>query len=215
MAERILLADDSRLVRVAMSAALEHGGFEICGVVETADQAIELALRERPDLCLLDVYMPGSGIRAAEEICRQAPGTTVVMLSSSERNQDLLDSLRAGATGYLPKDIDRDRLRDTLRRALDGELMMPKSLVAKALREGAKWEGGRAVRLPSGRSAELTARQIEMIDMLADGRTTDEIAERLLIARGDMEQEIAELLATLEVRDTQAAVQRVTRAGAS
>lgn len=213
MAERVLLADDSRLVRTAMSAALQRAGFELCGVVESADEAIELALRERPELCVLDIYMPGSGIRAAEEICRQIPGTTVVMLTSSERNRDLLDALRAGATGYLPKDIGGDRLRDTLRRALDGELMMPKSLVAKALREGARWEGGRAVRLPSGRSAELTARQVEVIDMLADGRTTDEIAERLLVAPTDMEQEIAELLTTLEARDTQAAVQRVTRGG--
>jgi DNA-binding NarL/FixJ family response regulator len=207
MHARVLIADDDSLVRRVIGAALRNAGFEVCGEAADADGATHLALQVKPDLCLLDIYMPGSGIRAAQEISRALPETTVVMLTSSARDQDLVDSLQAGARGYLPKKIESERLRETLEKVLDGEVVMPRELVAKAIREG---EVGRRVRwLPDGRRVELTARQLELLDMLAHGRTSDEIAERWSVGGSDVEQELAATLALLDVPDAEAAVRIV------
>ena len=211
MPDRVLIADDDRVVRRVIGAALKQAGFEVCGQVASADEAIELALQTAPDLCLLDIYMPGSGIRAAEEICRRLPEAKVVMLTSSARDQDLIDSLRAGARGYLPKDIDARFLRETLEKVLEGEVVMPPKLVAKAIR-GGRTQGGRLVGLRDGRRVELSATQLELLDMLIDGRTNDEIAERQSVRRTDVEREIAGILALLEVPDTGAAVRLLVRA---
>lgn len=211
MAERVLIADDDRVVRRVIGAALKQAGFEVCGQVASADEAIELALQTAPELCLLDIYMPGSGIRAAEEICRRLPEAKVVMLTASARDQDLIDSLRAGARGYLPKDIDARFLRETLEKVLEGEVVMPPKLVAKAIR-GGRTQGGRLVGLRDGRRVELSATQLELLDMLIDGRTNDEIAERQSVRRTDVEREIAGILALLEVPDTGAAVRLLVRA---
>lgn len=212
MGERVLIADDNPVVRTVIGTALEGAGFELCGEAEGADQAIELAERERPDLCLLDIYMPGSGIRAAGEIAGRLPETVVVMLTSSARDQDLLDSLRAGARGYLPKEIDREGLGETLRKVLGGEVAMPRHLVAKAIRGGGVGDEVRVVRLPDGGQAELGARQLELLDMLADRRTIDEMAERLFASPTDVDREVAEILAVLRAPDAKAAVRLVVGA---
>ena len=89
-----------------MRETVEAGGFEVCGEAANAQEAIELALRERPDLCLLDVHMPGEGIRAASQISEALPDCAVVMLTVSRNDSDLFDSLRAGRRRYLLKDTD-------------------------------------------------------------------------------------------------------------
>jgi DNA-binding NarL/FixJ family response regulator len=210
--ERVLIADDNAVVRSLMRAALEQAGFELCGEADGADEAIELAERERPDVCLLDIYMPGSGIRAAGEISSRLPETAVVMLTSSARDQDLLDSLRAGARAYLPKEIGRADLREILDKVLAGEVLMPKELVAAAIRGGRTDGAGRLVRLPDGSEATLTARQLELLDMLADGRTTEEVAERLLISADDVDRELTEIFALLNVLDARSAVRLMVSA---
>jgi DNA-binding NarL/FixJ family response regulator len=204
LGERVLIADDDPVVRTLMASMLEDAGFELCGEAANANEAVELAERTRPQLCLLDIYMPGSGIRGAREITARLPETLVLMLTSSTRDQDLLDSLRAGARGYVMKGADSEELLATLRTVLDGEVAMPRELVAKAIRGGGQ---ARIVRLPDGSRAELSARQLELLDMLADGRTIGEIAERA--PSGDVEREVAEILALLKSPDPQAAVRLV------
>jgi DNA-binding NarL/FixJ family response regulator len=204
--ERVLIADDNAVVRSLMSAALEQAGFELCGEAEGADEAISLAERERPDVCVLDIYMPGSGIRAAGEITSRLPETAVVMLTSSARDQDLVDALRAGARGYLPKEIGRADLRAILDKVLAGEVVMPKGLVGAAIR-GPRADGaGRVIRLQDGSEAKLAARQLELLDMLGDGRTTDEIAERLLTSTAEVDRELTEIFTRLNVLDARSAV---------
>jgi uncharacterized protein (TIGR02246 family) len=202
MAERVLIADDNPVQRRVLAGALREAGFELCGEAADADAAIALAARERPDLCLLDIYMPGSGIRAAEEIARRAPATAVVMLTASARDQDLLDSLQAGARGYLPKDISVERLRQRLRDVLAGEVVIPRRLVAKALTLPHREP---AVPLDAVGAVEPSARQRTLLDMLADGRTVDEIASRLLISTAEAELEVDELLTLLRASDPQVA----------
>src|SRR5437016_6176431 len=107
---RVLVADDHPPTRAGVRLALERGGFEVCAEVADGPSAIEAARREAPDVCLLDIHMPGDGIHAAETISRELPETAVVMLTVSRLDSDLFDALRAGASGYLLKDIDPARL---------------------------------------------------------------------------------------------------------
>ena len=210
MHERVLIADDDSVVRRVIGASLKSAGFEVCAEVEEAEAAIALAAEARPDLCLLDVYMPGSGIHAAEEISRRVPQTKVVMLTSSARDQDLLDALGAGARGYLPKKLDVEQLREVLDKVLQGEVVMPPDLVAKAIRTGAD-ERGRVVSLPDGRRVELTSWELSLLDMLIDGRTHGEIADRHSVAGSQVEEDVSALLARLEVQDARGAIPLLVR----
>jgi two-component system, NarL family, nitrate/nitrite response regulator NarL len=119
----VLIADDHVPTRAGVRRVLEARGFEVCAEAGTAQAAIKAAVRERPDVCLLDVRMPGNGIRAAAEITSRLPDTVVVMLSVSYDEQDVTASLRAGATAYLMKDVDLVRvpkaLSDLLKRRTD------------------------------------------------------------------------------------------------
>src|SRR5918999_5876380 len=118
---RTLIADDHVPTRARVRVILEQSGFEVCAEAGNARAAVEAAVRERPDICLLDVNMPGGGIAAAAEIRARLPETLVVMLTVSSDEKDISESLRAGATGYLLKDMDFAQIPATLRAALAGE----------------------------------------------------------------------------------------------
>ena len=131
----MVLADDHSRIRGRVREALEASGCEVCGEGASADDAVRLANEHRPDVALLDIHMPGSGIRAAREIAEALPQVTVVMLTQSAEEDDLFDSLRAGAAGYLLKDTDPATLADSLRGVLVGEAAMPPRLVARIIQE--------------------------------------------------------------------------------
>ena len=110
-----MIADDHAPTRGDVREVLdEDGRFEVVGEAADAPGAIELAVRERPDLCLLDIHMPGNGIAAIWEITARLPQTRVVMLTVSADDDDLFGALRAGASGYLQKDMDLERLPPAL-----------------------------------------------------------------------------------------------------
>jgi DNA-binding NarL/FixJ family response regulator len=122
---RVLIADDHVPTRARVTTVLERGGFEVCALAGNAQAAIDAAVRERPDVCLLDVHMPGSGITAAKEIRARLAGAIVVMLTVSHESSDLSDSRSAGANGYLLKDMDPALLPEALRAALRGDALFP------------------------------------------------------------------------------------------
>jgi DNA-binding NarL/FixJ family response regulator len=122
---RVLIADDHVPTRMRVSMVLERGGFEVCAEAGNARAALDAAVRERPDICVLDVHMPGDGISAAAEIRARLPQTVVVMLTVSHEPSDLVDSRRAGANGYLLKDMDPALIPKALRSALSGDAIFP------------------------------------------------------------------------------------------
>ena len=128
-----MLADDHATARLGVRLALEDGGFQVVAEAVDARGAVEAALEHRPDLCLLDVYMPGGGIAAAAELAEALPEMPIVMLSVSDTNEDLFEALRAGACGYLLKDTDPQRLPFALRAVLDGEAPLPRVLTARLI----------------------------------------------------------------------------------
>ena len=201
----VLIADDHPPTRAGVRLSLEEGGFEVCAEAATATAAVEAARRERPDVALLDVHMPGSGISAAREISSSLPDTAVVMLTVSRDDTDLFDALRAGAAGYLLKDTDPERLPLALKGVLEGEAALPRGLVARLIDEF------RGRDLPSPRRvgpnlARLTDREWAVLDMMRDGLSTGEMAERMFVAPVTVRTHVSAILKKLRVPDREAAV---------
>lgn len=200
------MADDHVPTRAGVRAALEEGGFTVVEEAGSAPAAVAAAKRHRPDVCVLDIHMPGSGIRAASEISAALPNTAVVMLTVSRNEGDVFDALRAGASGYLLKDTDPERLPIALTGVLRGEAAIPRTLAARVLDEFR--ERGRRRHLPllHARGVDLTSREWEVLDLLRDGLTTKDIGRRLLISEITVRRHVAAVLKKLRVPTREAAL---------
>lgn len=203
----VLIADDHPPTRAGVRLALERDGFVIVAEVGDARSAVDLAVELQPDVCLLDIHMPGNGIAAADEIARLVPGAAVVMLTVSQADEDLFAALEAGALGYLLKDTSPVRLADALRAVLAGDAAMPAHLVTKVLTEFRRRRRRRRLPLPGRKPVELTDREHEVLSMLRDGLSTAEMAERLFVAPVTVRTHVASILHKLRVPDRSAAVE--------
>jgi DNA-binding NarL/FixJ family response regulator len=209
---RVLVADDHPPFRAGVRTTLETAdlGFLIVAEASDADEAVQRTIAVEPDLALLDVRMAGSGIVAARRICEHAPSTVVVMLTASAEDEDLFAAIRAGASGYLLKDTDPDRLPQALLGVLRGEAALPRQLTARLNGEFQRRNrrhlsvGAR----PGG--IALTSKEWEVLELLHDGLSTTAMAERLSVAPVTVRTHVAALLRKLEVRDRAEAVALVT-----
>ena len=202
---RVLIADDHPPTRAGVRSALESADFEVIAEVDDARAAVQEALEHRPEVCLLDIHMPGHGIAAAAEIKSKLPDTAVVMLTVSTNDEDLFNALRVGAAGYLLKDTDPDRLPHALRGVLLGEAAMPRTLVARLIEEFQGRER-RRLSLPRKAAAKLTSREWEVLELMRQGLGTAEMAERLFVSKVTIRSHVASLLRKLRVPDREAAV---------
>lgn len=203
---RVLIADDQARSRGAVRSALEaDGGFVVCAEAPDAPSAVTAARRELPQVCLLDINMPGSGIAAAAAITAALPHTAVVMLTVSRQDSDLFDALRAGASGYLLKPVDEKRIGDALRRVLDGEASLPGSLVARLIEEFRDREH-RRMAIASDHAARLTGREWDVLELMRDHLDTASIAKRLFVSESTVRSHVSSLLGKLKVPDRDAAV---------
>jgi DNA-binding NarL/FixJ family response regulator len=205
----VLVADDHAPTRAGVHASLDDEGFEVVGEAASARGAVTMALELKPDVCLLDIHMPGSGIAAAEEIARTLPDCAIVMLTYSRDDDDLFDSLRAGARGYLLKDMDPDRIGPALHGVLSGEAALPRSLVAKVLQE---FQGRtrRKLFVRETRPTQLTSREWEIMELLRQGLSTEDVARRLFVAPGTVRVHISSVLKKLQVPDRKSALHRLS-----
>ena len=204
----VVLADDHEPTRVGVSEVLERSGFRVLAAVADADAAVEAVERERPDVCLLDVRMPGDGIAAAGRVARGFPSVAVVMLTVSREDGDLFASLRAGAAGYLLKDTDPERLPHALRGVLAGEAALPRDLVARVLDE---FRARDRRRVPlAERGVELTSREWEVLELLREGLSTGQVAERLFVSQVTVRSHVAAVVRKLGVPDREAALRLVS-----
>ena len=199
----VVIADDHAPTRVGVRGALTDGGFTVVAEAGGADAAVEAAVRERPDVCVLDVNMPGSGIAAAARIAEQLPDAAVVMLTVSRDDEDLFAALRAGARGYLLKDMDPGRLAAALRGVLSGEAALPRTLVARLIGEF-RVDGRPSRLLVARRGATITAREWEVLELLRHEMTTAEIAHRLGVADVTVRRHVSAILVKLRVPDRKA-----------
>lgn len=201
-----MLADDHATARLGVRMALEEGGFNVVAEAVDARSAVAAALEHRPDLCLLDVYMPGGGISAAAELTEALPGMPIVMLSVSDTNDDLFDALRAGACGYLLKDTDPQRLPFALRAVLDGEAPLPRVLTARLITEFRRHGRERRIADADGDLVTLSERESEVLELLRTDLTTKQIANRLGISPVTVRRHVSEALRKLRVSDRGAAL---------
>jgi DNA-binding NarL/FixJ family response regulator len=203
---RIVIADDHPPTRAGIARALEGKGFEICAEVSDGPRAVEAALEHRPDVCLLDIHMPGSGVGAADEITSRLAETSVIMLTVSRNDDDLFDALRAGASGYLLKDMNPDRLADAIRGVLNGEAAMPRSLVSHLIEEFRERGRRRRLFLLRRQPADLTSREWEVLELMRQGLSTGQIAARLFITQATVRTHIAAILRKLHASDRKEAL---------
>jgi DNA-binding NarL/FixJ family response regulator len=201
---RVVIADDHARVRAQIREALETGGCVVCAECATAGEAVQLTLQHQPDVALLDIHMPGSGIRAAQQIQQALPQVAIVMLTQSREDEDLFDSLRAGASGYLFKDIDPAQLPTALRAVLAGEAAMPRSLVARVLEEFRAPARPRFRRKTTA-AAKLSPREWEVMELLSQGHSTEQVANRLFVSPTTVRVHVSTVLRKLRVKDRKGA----------
>lgn len=201
---RVVIADDHPPTRAWVREALERDGCVVVAEAGDAPRAVRAAKEHQPDVCLLDIHMPGNGISAAAAITEALPTTPVVMLTASEDDTDLYAALRAGASGYLPKTMDPDRLPDALRGVLAGEVAMPRWLVLKVIEQFR--ELPRLELRPRRATSALTSREAEILALMSNGLSTGEIAKHLFVAPVTVRTHISTIVKKLRVPDRQAAV---------
>lgn len=202
---RVTIADDHPPTRAGLRLALEGHGFTVVAESGDAASAVREAIRARPDVCLLDVHMPGDGIEAALRIARQLPETTVVMITVSTDDADLVLALQAGAAGYVLKETDPTLLPGLIHAIVGGEAALPHALLERLLerlRAGEETEH-RPVRR---RDSDLTSREWEVLECLRQGLTTQEIADRLFLSSTTVRRHIGSVVRKLGVADRAAAV---------
>ena len=205
---RVLIADDHAPTRADVRRALnDDERFEICAEAADAPAAVQAALDERPDICLLDLRMPGGGMATVWEIAARLPEAKIVVLTVSEDDDDLFTALQAGADGYLLKTMDLDRLPAVLTGVHRGEAAMPRTLVAKVLESVRRLEPRWRHPVGTGRAQRLTTREWEVLELLAAGRSTAEIAERLVLSTSAVRVHIASIVRKLGVPGRAAAVE--------
>lgn len=203
----VLVADDDVVFRRGVREALEADGFVLVDAVGDAAAAISAASRLSPDICLIELDLPGRGLNAITRIAKSSPNTLIVVLSKSDRPEDVVAALTRGASGYLLKGLSGERLASTLRAAHKGEPALSRSLVPYLVDE-IRRISARRMTLPAG-EVTLTPREWEVADLLREGNSTAEIADRLGVSPVTVRRHVGLLLRKLGAADREEAVKMI------
>ena len=204
---RVLVADDHAPTRDDVRRALTEGGMIVCAEAAHAAHAVQQAIETKPDICLLDLRMPGGGVAAAWEIAARVPTTKIVMFTVADDDADLFNALRAGAVGYLVKDFDLRNLPRELRDVADGKAAIPRTLVARMVKQfQASDPRFRTTEVGTEQGPRLTSREWDVLAGLADGQSTRDIARRLQLKPSGVRAHISSLVQKLGVGDREGAI---------
>jgi DNA-binding NarL/FixJ family response regulator len=224
MPARILIADDHELVRHGIKHMLGYEkDLEVVGEASNGREVVELCRRLKPDLVLMDVRMPEmNGLEAIRAIKAEQPEVSVLVISVYRNLDYLLEAIEAGAAGYILKDAPNRRLINAMQRALDGQSPLNQELALQLIRHLASKTAQPVVRPPGpegGDSAStpppntLTPRELEVLRLLVQGKTNQEIAEDLLISRATVKVHVQHIIAKLGVSDRTQAIVRAFKVG--
>jgi DNA-binding NarL/FixJ family response regulator len=200
---RVLLADAHAATLAGLRMALSGDPFTVVAEAGDAESAVAAALREHPDVCVLDADMPGGAATATADITRELRDKEVVVLASERDDATMLDVVRAGAMGYLLKGMDPDRLRYAIIGVTNGEAAVPRTLMARLMLEFRLREHRRSL----VGSAQLTPREFAVLELLAEGASTRTMAQNLGISEVTVRRHVSSVLAKLGVSDRAAAVE--------
>jgi len=201
----VLIADDHVQFRAMVAETLEAAGFTVCAQAATGDAATQLATEHAPDVCLLDIRMPGDGIAAARRIAAALPDTRILMLTVSAESDDVLDALQAGADGYILKGASPEEISRAVHAVLEGEAVISPA-VAPAIVNEVRRARRRHLRTADGESVQLTEREWEILQLLDEDRSTAEIAGALFVAPVTIRTHVATLVRKLGANDRDEAV---------
>ena len=198
---RVVIADDHAPTREDVRFALEQDeSFRVVGEAADAAGAIDAATRTRPDVCLLDLNMPGGGIAAAWEINARLPQAKIVILTVSQDDAALVAALRAGASGFLLKDIDPRSLPKALTAVVEGEAAIPRALVTRLLNEFRDHGPRHRTTVdPGSEEGRLTSREWQVLELLRAQRSTADIARRLELSPVTVRTHVASILRKMDV----------------
>ncbi|MGD8456478.1 MAG: response regulator transcription factor [Anaerolineales bacterium] len=204
----VLIVDDQQLVRDGISALLDlQEGISIVGSAGDGEEALEFIYSQEVDIVLMDIRMPVmNGIEATQKIKEKHPSIRVIMLTTFDDEEYIIQSLQAGACGYLLKDIPTQDLAQAVKLAHSGIFQLSSTALGKLVDED-------LIRLPQSDNkdnrilSQLTEREIQILNLIATGASNNEIAEKLFISEGTVKNHVSRILAALQVRDrVQAAI---------
>ena len=201
---KLLLVDDHSVVRLGLSAYFDTvADIQVVGQAGSGEESLELAAALQPDVVLMDLIMPGmDGVETTRQLKKAHPGVQVIVLTSYHEDEHIFPAIRAGALSYVLKDIDPDELADTVRRAHRGEAMLHPQVAARMVKE---MQGGASEVVNPYQV--LTDRELEVLRLIAAGKSNQEIADTLVISEKTVKTHVTNLLSKLQLADrTQAAV---------
>ena len=212
---RILLVDDQPLFRRALATLIgEQPRLTIVGEADNGLQALEMARSLHPDMVLMDVEMPVmNGVEATHRIREELPGIKVVILTVSEADDHLFDAIRFGAHGYLLKDLRPEQLYDLIRAVMRDETALSPAIAGRLLREFRERPDAGRVVTPEVSGPNLTQREIEIMQLVAEGLSNKEIGGRLSITEGTVKNHVHNALEKLQLENRIQAAAYVVRHG--
>jgi DNA-binding NarL/FixJ family response regulator len=208
MSIKVLIADDQSLFREALRTLLgAYPDLDVVGDASNGEEALRLAFSKNPDVVLMDLRMPiMDGVEATKKIVQLGKKIRVIVLTTFDDDETVFDGLRAGAVGYLLKDVSSDKLIEAIRAAHKGEYFLLPSITAKVVSELSR------ISRPLPKNANfflpdpLSTREVEIITCVATGASNKEIAEQLVISEGTVKNHLSSILSKLGVRDRMQAV---------
>ena len=213
---RLLLADDHRMLRDSLRRSMEEHGFDVVGEAADGAEAVRMAQSLQPDVILMDVSMPFlDGVEATRQISHAVPHSQVVMLTMHTDGDVMARAIQAGAVGYLVKDCSIDDVVSAVRLAAGGDSVLSPGLAGSMLTEVKKSQrgNGNGNVNGSGDAAIISAREEEVLQLVADGMSLPEVAAALYISVKTVKNHLASIYAKLDARDRTQAVLRAVRMG--
>jgi DNA-binding NarL/FixJ family response regulator len=209
---RVLVADPGEIARCAVRRVLEQDGrLDVCATASDAAETVAAAVAEAPDICLIETAMPGGGLAAAWEVTARLPGTRVVILTNRDDDEELLEALEVGVSGYLLKTAALGWLPNTLMDVHRGTFALPRQLTHRVIRRLRTGEPRR--RAIVGPGSRLTSREWEVLHLIASGMSTRQVAEQLTLSATAVRVHIAGAVRKLGVESRAEAIGLFTRSG--
>jgi two-component system response regulator DegU len=205
-----MLADDHRMLREGLRRSMTEHGFDVVGEASDGAEAVEMAAALSPEVILMDVTMPElDGVEATRLVKSANPAIRVIMLTMHADQEVLAAAIRSGASGYLVKDCSTEEIADAIRSAVSGETTLSPALAVSMLNEVRKLDAPEA----PDEERVVTKREEEVLQLIADGCSTPEVAEKLYISQKTVKNHLASIYQKLDARDRTQAVLQAVRMG--